>query len=85
MSIRVFTAEEAEAAANANASKVLVIEKKKDEKAYKGTTFQNAFFNIGTDAKKEGWFSIEDVELSNGVADPDVKDDKRNEFEGTRL
>jgi hypothetical protein len=84
MSVKVFTAEEALAAINADPSKVQVIEKKKETKAYKGTTFLNAFYNIdGT--KKQGWFSIEDVPLTIGVADPEDLNDKRNEFEGTRL
>lgn len=85
MSVKVFTAQEALKAVNDDSSKVLVAEKKKDDKTYKGTRFLNAYYNIGTDAKKEGWFSIENVELSNGVADPNNKEDKRNEYEGTRL
>jgi len=84
MSVKVFTAEEALAAINADPSKVLAIEKKKETKAYKGTTFLNAFYNIDG-SKKEGWFSIENVPLTCGVADPEDLNDKRNEFEGTRL
>ncbi len=85
MSIKVFTAEEALAAVTADVTKVLNIEKKKEDKAYKGTKFLNVYWNISNEVKKSGWFSIEDVELTDGVADPANKNDKRNDFEGTRL
>jgi len=85
LKIKVFTAEEALAAAKADVSKVLTIEKKKVSKLYKGTEFLNAQWNIGASVKKEGWYNIEDVELTDGIADPANKDDKRNEFDGIRL
>jgi hypothetical protein len=85
MSIKVFTAEEVLAAALADPSKILTLEKKKDDKTYKGTRFLNAFYTIGADTKKEGWFSVENIELTDGVADPANNKDQRNEFEGTRL
>jgi len=83
--IKVFTAEQALEALNADPTKVLVLEKKKDDKMYKGTRFLNAYFNIGTDMKKEGWFNVEDIELSCGIADPNGPKNSKNEFESTRL
>lgn len=85
MSIKVFTADVALAAAKADITKVLSIEKKKNSKAYRGTEFLNAYWTFGADVKKEGWFSFENVELTDGIADPANKEDRRNEFEGTRL
>jgi hypothetical protein len=85
MSIKVYPASTLHAAVNADASKVLVIEKKKDEKLYRGTRFLNVYVNVGSELKKELWVAIEDVELTIGVADPSNAEDKRNEFEGTRL
>lgn len=84
MSVKVFTAEEALAAATTDATKVLTVEKKKDDKAYKGTRFLIVYFNIGSDIRKTGWFSIENVPLSAAYADPKDKKDKRNEYDGTR-
>jgi hypothetical protein len=83
MSIKVFTAEESRDATRT--SKVLIVEKKKEDKAYKGTKFFNVFFNINTFKRKNGWFSAENITLSRGVADPANIEDVRNEFKGTRL
>lgn len=85
MSVKVFTAEEALAAANADVSKILSFEKKKEDKAYKGTRFLNVYVTIGAEVRKEPWFSVENIPLSVGVADPENAQDKRNEFESTRL
>lgn len=84
MSIKVFTAQECLKAINDDPSKILTIEKKKDDKEYSGTRFMNAYYNIGDNIKKDGWFSIENVALSNGYADPADKQDKRNTYKGTR-
>lgn len=86
MSIKVYTAEEALAAVQANPNKVLTAEKKKDDKPCKGgSRFLNAYWTVGADVKKDGWFSIENIPLSDGIADPSNKNDKRNDFDGTRL
>lgn len=85
MSIRVYTAEELLAAVKADATKVLLIEKKKDEKVYKGTRFLNTSVVIGADAKKDGWISFENVMLKDGMADPANLKDPRNQYEGTRM
>lgn len=85
MSIRVFSTDELLAAINADPAKFLNVEKKKEDKAYKGTKFLNATVNVGTDVKKELWVKLENVPLGRGIADPEDENDKRNEFEGTRL
>lgn len=86
MSIKVFPVEDALAAYQANPEGVMVIEKKKEEKAFKGVRYLNQFWNIGTDIRKEGWFSaVDDIEITAGVADPADAEDKRNEHKGTRL
>ena len=85
MSLRVYKASEALASVEQDGSKVLNIQKKKEDKVFKGTRFLYANFNIAGDTKKDGWFSFENVELSTGMADPADETDKRNEFEGTRL
>ncbi len=84
-SIKVFTPTEYLAAINADPAGFLLIEKKKEEKVYKGTRFLNAWFNVGASKRSNGWFQIEDVLIPMGIADPADKTDKRNEFEGTRL
>ena len=84
-SIKVFTSTEYSTAINIDATNVLLIEKKKDEKAYKGTRFLNAFFNIGASKRSNGWFHFENMLIPMGIADPADKTDIRNEFEGTRL
>ena len=84
-SIKVFTPAEYLAAINADSAGFLLIEKKKEEKVYKGTRFLNAWFNVGASKRSNGWFQIEDVLIPMGIADPADKTDKRNEFEGTRL
>lgn len=83
--IKVFFDSEVNAAAKADVTKVLTIEKKKKSTTYKGTEFLNAYLNVGAFVKKEPWFTVRNVELTDGIADPNNKDDKRNEFEGTRL
>lgn len=86
MSIKVFTAEEALAAVQADPSKVLTAEKKKDDKPCKGgSRFLNVYWHFGANVKKDGWFSVENIPLSDGIADPSNKNDKRNDFDGTRL
>ncbi len=85
MSIKVFTTQELVEAVKANPKKVFYAEKKKDDKAYKGTKFLNLFFDIAGEVKKTGWFNIKGIVLSDGVADPANKQDPRNEFEGTRM
>lgn len=85
MSIKVFTAEAALASVIADPAKVLVVEQKRDNKAYRGTRFLMAHWNIGSDFKREGWFSVEDIEITRGVADPADIGDSRNAFEGVRL
>lgn len=83
--ITVFSAKDALAAATADRTKIMTAEKKKDDKAYKGTRYLNLYFNIGNSVKAEGWFNMTDVKLSTGMADPADKLDKRNEYEGTRM
>lgn len=85
MAVRVFTAEESLAAAKTDVTKVLIIVQKKTRKEYSGTEFLNAYWNIAGLNRKEGWFTLEDIELSDGMADPENTDDIRNKFEGTRL
>lgn len=70
-----------------NASQVLAVTQKKDVKVFKGTSFLNARWTIpGTTIKGvDGWFLLENIPLTNNVADPSDKKDKRNDFEGTRL
>lgn len=86
MSLKVFTVEEELLPAlKAAPSTTMMIEKKKNEKEYKGTVFLDTRFNIGSFKKKEGWFSFRDVELSSDIADPEDTEDKRNAFEKTRL
>src|SRR4051812_44691562 len=89
MSITVFPIQEALTALDTDPSKFLGAEKKKEDKVYKGTRFLNAHVNVGGNVKKEPWFSFECepetfIELK-GVANPEDVNDKRNEFEGTRL
>lgn len=83
-SLTVKSAEEALAAIKGNPDNFLVIEKKKDDKAYKGTRFLNAKTKIGG-VLSDGWISATDVQFGRGIADPQDLTDKRNEFEGTRL
>ncbi len=85
MAIKVYTAQIALAAVKANPNGIIVAEKKKEDKVFKGTRFLNMRYNIGADVRKEGWFSVENILLSDGVADPNNEKDPRNEFEGVRL
>ncbi len=87
--IKVFTDVQALNAVKANPNGVLGLTVKKDRKTgkpkeYQGTIFMNATYTIGAE-KNDGWFVLtEDVPLSRGVADPLNKDDKRNQYKGTR-
>jgi hypothetical protein len=86
MSIKVFTAEELLEAVKNNAAKpVLDIQKKKEDKQYKGTRFLNVKFNIGSHTGATGWFAARGMKLTIGVANPADKSDKRNDYDGTRL
>lgn len=82
MSNQVVSAEDLLAAVKADPSKVLNLVKKGEDKAYKGTRFLNAHWTVGP-VTTQGFFGIRNVTLSRGVADPDDKQDKRNEFDGT--
>jgi len=84
--IKVFTANELLVALKEHPGEVLGVETKKETKRYVGgVKYLSVFFNIGEFRKREGWFLIENVELSIGVADPNNKNDKRNELEGSRM
>ncbi|SIP85981.1 Hypothetical protein PACV_266 [Pacmanvirus A23] len=86
MSIKVFTAQEALASAQIDASRVLTIKAKKENKYHQGTRFFDAKWNIGQHTNKEGWFSVEDIPLTAGIAAPGTKETNPSaEFEGTRL
>jgi hypothetical protein len=80
MSVKVFTDSELLAAVEANADNVLQIVRKKEPKKINGTEFCDARWNIAGLTNKEGWFNVSNIELSDGVADPNNKLDKRNEF-----
>jgi hypothetical protein len=83
--IYVFSAAELLAGVTANPDTVLTIEKKKDDKVFKGTRFLNLFWNIGNKTRREGWFKFENIALTDGMADPTNLQDKRNQYDGTRL
>ncbi len=90
--IKVFTGEEALAAIRTAPQRVFTIRKRQGEaKTYKGGAyFLDSKFNIQPDMDSkpismDGWFSIRNVMLTRDIADPSNKDDKRNEFEGSRL
>lgn len=82
--VRVFTAAEALAAVKSDPKSVLTIEKKKEEKEYQGTTFFNNKFKIAGESG-DGFFTVENIPLAAGMADPANKEDQRNKFEGTRM
>ena len=85
-SIKVFTAQESAAAAQTDASKILTILAKKENKYYQGTRFFDAKWSIGKNFKKDGWFNVEDIMLTSGIAAPGDKENNPSaEFEGTRL
>jgi hypothetical protein len=44
------------AAIESNPDNVMVIEKKKEEKVFQGTRYNDIFFNLDTSGKKKGWF-----------------------------
>jgi len=87
MSLKVFTAAEALDAFHKNPENFLIIEEKKKDpkKLFQGTKFLNAYYNINEHKRKEGWFSIEDVELTVGVVDPTNQDDARSQNTGMRM
>jgi hypothetical protein len=94
MSIRVFTAKEASSSVGPD---VLEISAKKESKTFQGTTFFNIRFNIAGVKGGSGYFNnqidtapsgepvFEDIALVRGIADPSDQNDKRNQFEGTRM
>ncbi len=85
-SIVVFSGKDANAAIKADPTKVLTIEKKKEDKVYRGNTrYMNATFNIGIHVKKSGWFWANDIEITRGMAAPGDPNDKRAENENMRL
>lgn len=86
MSIKVFTAQEALASAQIDAGRVLSIKAKKENKYHQGTRFFDAKWNVGQHTNKEGWFSVDEVPLTAGIAAPGTKETNPSaEFEGTRL
>ncbi len=68
-----------------DADKILDFMNKKEIKTYKGTIFVRIKWNIPAVPKHDGWFYVENVVLTSGIADPADQNDKRNEYEGTRL
>lgn len=80
--IKVFDAPTALKSIEEKGSSIITIERKKgkDDKTYSGVRFLNLGFNIGTELKKQGWFSIKDVVITRGPADPEDKNDPRNEY-----
>lgn len=84
MSITVTTAADALAAITDHPATFLEVQKKKDEKIYKGSKFFNAKYLV-KGMKRDGWFSARNIQLGKGIADPDDKSNKNTEFEGMRL
>src|SRR5688572_3108760 len=83
--VQVFTVEEVATALAADPVRTFNIVKKKEDKVYQGTKFLMNQFTIGNHMRKDPWFSIRNVPLSAGVADPTNKQDQRTQFDGTRL
>lgn len=84
MSITVTNVADALASIIAAPDTFLSIEKKKEDKMYKGSRFFNTKYSIAG-KKRDGWFSAKNVQLGKGIADPTDKNDKSTEHEGTRL
>lgn len=69
------------------------IESRPGSKSYKGgTKYFNVYFHTTKHGKVEAWFTnltstgkAVPINVTRGIADPKNKEDKRNEYEGTRL